>query len=181
MQHWPPDQPPPPPPGSVGPNLGHHKGRVQAVGWPPLGTRKRGADCLLRGGGGQTHTPCAPHPCLSLCSYRQGQRSATLAVRGSTGLALLRFLASDPPTSPPPLPPAPTGGIKDVGALWACTWWWLWRARSETAMSIPIAACLGNLRVCRCPHYLNATTRACTASCTPVQTWVAPGGQTATS
>ena len=29
---------PPPPP--VGPNFSHHKARVQAVGWFPLGTRK---------------------------------------------------------------------------------------------------------------------------------------------
>ena len=124
------------------------------------------------GGKNQTHTPCAPQPRLSLCSYRQGQvqrsqRSAgqlraTLAVRGSTGLALLRSLASNPPPPPPcretPLPLPPTGGVHDVSALWACTWWWLWRARSGTAMSIPGAACLENLQVCRCPSYLSATT-----------------------
>ena len=32
--------PPPPLLGSVGPNLSHNKARVQAVGWPPLGSRK---------------------------------------------------------------------------------------------------------------------------------------------
>ena len=32
---------------SVGPNFSHHKARVQAVGWFPLGTRNRGADLLL--------------------------------------------------------------------------------------------------------------------------------------
>ena len=35
--------PPPPPPCSVGPNFSHHKARVQAVGWFPLGTRKQGS------------------------------------------------------------------------------------------------------------------------------------------
>ena len=34
--------PPPPPNPSVGPNFSHHKARVQAVGWFPLGTRKQG-------------------------------------------------------------------------------------------------------------------------------------------
>ena len=33
----------PPPPDLVGPNFGHHKARVQAVGWSPLGTRKQGS------------------------------------------------------------------------------------------------------------------------------------------
>ena len=32
--------PPPPPHHPVGPNFSHHKARVQAVGWFPLGTRK---------------------------------------------------------------------------------------------------------------------------------------------
>ena len=32
--------PPPPPESPVGPNFSHHKARVQAVGWFPLGTRK---------------------------------------------------------------------------------------------------------------------------------------------
>ena len=40
-------------------------------------------------------------------------------------------------------------------------------------MSIPGATCLGNLQVCRRPSYLNTTTRACAAPCTPVQSWVA--------
>ena len=34
---------PPPPFTSVGPNFSHHKARVQAVGWFPLGTRKQGS------------------------------------------------------------------------------------------------------------------------------------------
>ena len=35
-------KPPPPPPDClVGPNFSHHKARVQAVGWSPLGTRKQ--------------------------------------------------------------------------------------------------------------------------------------------
>ena len=33
---------PPPPPDPVGPNFSHHKARVQAVGWFPLGSRKQG-------------------------------------------------------------------------------------------------------------------------------------------
>ena len=33
----------PPPICSVGPNFSHHKARVQAVGWFPLGTRKQGS------------------------------------------------------------------------------------------------------------------------------------------
>ena len=38
----PPSRPPPPPlSGLVGPNFSHHKARVQAVGWSPLGTRKQ--------------------------------------------------------------------------------------------------------------------------------------------
>ena len=38
-----PPPPPPPPPLSVGPNFSHHKARVQAVGWFPLGIRKQGS------------------------------------------------------------------------------------------------------------------------------------------
>ena len=40
----------PPPPRPVGPNFSHHKARVQAVGWFPLGTRKQG------------WTFCCPYP-----------------------------------------------------------------------------------------------------------------------
>ena len=40
----PPNDPPPPPQvASIGPNFSHHKARVQAVGWFPLGTRKLGS------------------------------------------------------------------------------------------------------------------------------------------
>ena len=34
---------PPPPLSLVGPNFSHHKARVQAVGWSPLGTWKQGS------------------------------------------------------------------------------------------------------------------------------------------
>ena len=39
----PPAAPPPPPRHCVGPNFRHHKARVQAVGWFPLGARKQGS------------------------------------------------------------------------------------------------------------------------------------------
>ena len=37
------EEDPPPFADSVGPNFSHHKARVQAVGWFPLGTRKKGS------------------------------------------------------------------------------------------------------------------------------------------
>ena len=37
------EAPPPPSCASVGPNFSHHKARVHAVGWFPLGTRKLGS------------------------------------------------------------------------------------------------------------------------------------------
>ena len=67
-------QPPPPPPPnpSVGPNFSHHKARVQAVGWFPLGTRKLGSRLFAapppppppnRNGAGPKADPPPPPAC----------------------------------------------------------------------------------------------------------------------
>ena len=72
-------QPEPPPPTplqtpptplllSVGPNFSHHKARVQAVGWFPLGTRKQGSRPFAaptppnRNGAGPKAGPAHPPP-----------------------------------------------------------------------------------------------------------------------
>ena len=60
--------PPPPPKHSVGPNFSHHKARVQAVGWFPLGTRKQGSRPFAaptppnRNGAGPKAGPAPPPP-----------------------------------------------------------------------------------------------------------------------
>ena len=61
-------KPPPPSPSSVGPNFSHHKARVQAVGWFPLGTRKQGSRPFAaptppqQKGGGLNAGPAPPPP-----------------------------------------------------------------------------------------------------------------------
>ena len=94
----PPHPPPPPPNGSVGPNFSHHKARVQAVGWFPLGTRpqgSRGADHLLplppptemgpdRKQAQHTHTPSMPsHP---HCRPSHGERGLSGSGRRTTSM-----------------------------------------------------------------------------------------------
>ena len=69
-QHTKGDMPTPPPPPwlSVGPNFSHHKARVQAVGWFPLGTRKQGSRPFAaptppnRNGAGPKAGPAPPPP-----------------------------------------------------------------------------------------------------------------------
>ena len=58
----------PSPPQGVGPNFSHHKARVQAVGWFPLGTRKQGSRPFAaptppnRNGAGPKAGPAPPPP-----------------------------------------------------------------------------------------------------------------------
>ena len=142
-----PPPPPPTPPPSVGPNFSHHKARVQAVGWFPLGTRKQGSRPFAaptppnRNGAGPKAGPAPPPPPHALAPSHSlqavtwgsrslptwtGSRRRTTSMLGSgtrmvTQQVVLLSQTSeqvDPSTTTPPPPPAPpTGGVHGVGAL----------------------------------------------------------------
>ena len=69
----------PPPPPFVGPNFSHHKARVQAVGWSPLGIKKQGSRLFAappppptRIGTGPKAAPPPPPPACP-CTHTSGR------------------------------------------------------------------------------------------------------------
>ena len=76
--------------GSVGPNFSHHKARVQAVGWFPLGTRKQGSRPFAaptpppnRNGAGPKAGPAAPPPPACLRTLTAGRHMVIEVPQGA--------------------------------------------------------------------------------------------------
>ena len=153
------------PPPSVGPNFSHHKARVQAVGWFPLGTRKQGSRPFAaptppnRNGAGPKAGPAHPPPPHALAPSHSlqavtwgsrslptwtGSRRPTTSMLGSgtrmvTQQVVLLSQTSeqvDPSTTTPPrLRPRQEGCTESAPS--GPKKWRLCRAHSLTAVGIP--------------------------------------------